>query len=63
VGELFGLGRQAIEKNAKNMDENIFSICQQFYQKKKSVDEICSFNDMDKTPPNILLASLTYGFW
>jgi len=23
-------------------------ICGQFYEKKKSVDEICSFNDMDK---------------
>jgi len=27
VGELFGLGQQAIDKITKNMDENIFSIC------------------------------------
>ena len=49
--------------NAKNMGENIFSIYQQFYgkveenipivcaqfwDKRKSVDEICALNDMDE---------------
>ena len=48
MGELFGLEHPAIHEIVKNMNRNIFDIHQQFYEKKKSVDEICSFNDIDK---------------
>jgi hypothetical protein len=48
AGELFGLKQQSVGKITTNVNDNISGIHQQFYQKKKSVDEICSFNDLDR---------------
>ena len=48
VGELFGLEHPAVAKINGKVEENIPIVCAQFWNKRKSADEICAFNDMDK---------------
>jgi len=48
AGGLLGLAQPRTHEIIGNMNRNISDICQQFYEKKKSAEEICSFNDMDK---------------
>jgi hypothetical protein len=42
VGEIFGLTQAWVSGIIRNMDRNISNICKQFYEKKKSVEEICA---------------------
>ena len=48
AGEIFGLGRPTANEIVGKLQMQKSDICQQFYEKRKSVDEICSFNDIDK---------------
>jgi hypothetical protein len=45
--KLFGSGRQTANEIVTKLQMQKSDIRGQFYEKKKSVDEICSFNDMD----------------
>jgi len=48
AGKLFGLTRQRAEQIASNFDSEKSSIQHQFFQKKKTIKEICEFSEMDE---------------
>jgi len=63
AGELFGLERSVASKIVQNVDSNILNIRQQFYEKKKSVGGICSFNNMDAEKGGWSIWIDAGGYW
>ena len=47
AGELFGLEHDAARNISKKVEENAPIVRSQFYSKRKSLDKICSFTDID----------------